>query len=50
VAFVTNSPLGEFAEHIASHFFNAEIRSFSFNELQGSINWILGDDNEQIIY
>lgn len=46
VAFVTDSPLGGFAEHVGSHFVNAEVRSFSFNELENSIQWIIGDTNE----
>lgn len=43
VAFVTDSPIGEFAERIGSHFVNAEIRSFSFGELEDAKHWILGD-------
>jgi len=46
VAFATDSPIGGFAEHVASHFVNAEIRSFSFSELENSKKWILGGDNE----
>lgn len=46
VAFVTDSPLGGFAEHVGSHFVNAEVRSFTFNELENSIQWIIGDTNE----
>ena len=46
VAFVTDSPLGGFAEHVGSHFVNAEVRSFSFNELENSIQWIIGDTNK----
>ncbi len=43
VAFVTDSPIGKFAAHIGSHFVNAEIRSFSFGELEDAKYWILGD-------
>ena len=43
VAFVTDSPIGGFAERIGSHFVNAEIRSFSFGELEDAKHWILGD-------
>ena len=43
VAFVTNSPIGSFAEHVASHFVNAEIKSFSFDELDDSVKWISDD-------
>jgi len=46
VAFVTNSPVGAFAEHVASHFINAEIKSFSFSELENSVEWISGNDNK----
>ena len=44
VAFVSDSPIGTFAEHVAGHFVNAEVKSFSFNELEKSIKWISGDD------
>ncbi len=40
VAFVTNSVIGEFAQHIASHFVNAKVKNFSFSELEDAINWI----------
>ncbi len=46
VAFVTNSPIGAFAEHVANHFINAEIKNFSYGELENSVKWILGDDNK----
>ena len=46
VAFVSDSPLGGFAEHVGNHFINAEVRSFSFNELENAIQWIMGDVNE----
>lgn len=45
VAFATDSSIGGFAEHIANHFVNAEIRNFSFNELEESKRWILDRDN-----
>lgn len=44
VAFVSDSPIGTFAEHVAGHFVNAEVKSFSFNELEKSMKWISGDD------
>ncbi len=40
VAFATDSPIGELAEHVASHFVNAEIKHFSFDELNEANNWI----------
>ncbi len=42
VAFVTDSPIGIFAEHIAGHFVNAEIKSFAFSELENSKKWVSG--------
>ena len=41
IALVTDSPVGGFAENIASHFISAEIKSFAFNELVAAENWIL---------
>jgi len=43
VAFVTNSIVGKFAEHIAKHFVNAEVHSFSFNKLEDAKQWILSN-------
>ena len=40
IAFVTNSVIGVLSEHITSHFVNAEIKNFAFNELEESKNWI----------
>ena len=40
VALVTDSAIGEFAEHVASHFINAEIKHFDFDELNEANNWI----------
>ena len=45
VAFVTDSPIGEIAEHVGNHFVNAEIKSFTFNELEESIRWISDGNN-----
>ena len=39
IAFVTNSPIGGFAEHVASHFINAEIKHFSFGLLLDAKEW-----------
>jgi len=44
IAFVTDSPVGGFAEHIASHFINAEIKHFHFDELQVAQDWIADGD------
>jgi hypothetical protein len=43
LAFVTDSPIGTLAEHIAAHFVNAEVKRFAFNELEKSMQWISGD-------
>ena len=40
VAFVTNSLLGGLAEHIASHFVSAQVKSFSYNALDDAKEWI----------
>ncbi|MCK5686755.1 STAS/SEC14 domain-containing protein, partial [bacterium] len=40
IAMATDSPLGKFGENIASHFVKAEIKHFSFDELQTAIAWI----------
>ena len=39
VAFVTDSPIGGFAEHVASHFINAEIKHFPFDRLKDAMEW-----------
>jgi hypothetical protein len=44
IAFVTDSPIGNFAEHIASHFVNAEIKNFEFSDFENSKQWILKGD------
>ena len=41
IAFATDSPIGSFAESIARHFVNAEIKNFDFSELETSRKWIL---------
>ena len=42
VAFVTDSPIGGFAEHVANHFTSAKIKHFSFNRLEDARKWIAG--------
>ena len=46
IAFVTDSSIGSIAENIASHFVNAEIKSFAFSELEASKKWIQFGDNQ----
>lgn len=41
IAFVTDSPIGHFAEKIGSHFVQAKIKDFPFNELEQARIWIL---------
>lgn len=42
VAFVTDSPIGRFAENVASHFVSAQIKGFPFNEMEAAKKWIKG--------
>ena len=46
IALVTDSSVGGFAENIASHFVSAEIKSFSFSELDVAENWILRNQTQ----
>jgi len=48
VALVSDSPVGTFAEHIAGHFVSAEVKSFSFSELEESMKWISGNNDRRI--
>jgi SpoIIAA-like len=41
VALVTDSHLGDAAEHLASHFVSAEIRHFSGDQLDQARQWII---------
>jgi hypothetical protein len=43
VAVVTDSHLGDVAEHLASHFISAEIRHFPADEMSQAKAWIAGD-------
>lgn len=40
IALVTDSMLGNFGESIASHFINAEIKSFAYADLEKAKSWI----------
>src|SRR5271156_5108771 len=42
VAIVTNSPIGDVAERVASHFVSAEVRHFPGEELEQARQWING--------
>ena len=41
IAFVTDSPVGSFAEAIGNHFVSAEIRHFAYDEFSHARNWVL---------
>ena len=40
VAIVTNSHIGDVAEHLASHFVSAEVRHFQGEQLEQARQWI----------
>ena len=42
IAFVTDSPIGNLAEKMSSHFVVAEIRAFAYGELEQAQEWVLG--------
>lgn len=44
IAVVTDSALGDFAEHLASHFVSAEIKHFHAGELDAAKQWIMKRD------
>lgn len=41
LAFVTDSPVGSFAEAVGNHFISAQIRNFTFDEFEAARRWIL---------
>jgi len=41
IGLVTDSALGDVAEHLASHFVSAEIRHFSAGELEAARQWVM---------
>lgn len=43
LAFVSNSKIGLFAEHITSHFVSAEIKNFKYDQFLQAKEWILSD-------
>jgi hypothetical protein len=43
IAMVTDSPLGNVAEHITSHFISAEVKHFPAGEGEAARAWILAD-------
>lgn len=44
IAVVTDSQLGDFAEHLGSHFIAADIRHFPAGQIEQAQNWIIGDE------
>ena len=48
VAISTDSVVGNFAEAVASHFVNAEIKLFSFQELEEARSWVAGDTTSNL--
>ncbi|MBL1142991.1 MAG: STAS/SEC14 domain-containing protein [Proteobacteria bacterium] len=46
VALCTDSVVGIFAETIASHFINAEIKLFSYDEFEDAKNWVANETDE----
>jgi hypothetical protein len=42
IGLVTDSKMGDVAEHLASHFVAAEIRHFPAGKAQAAREWILG--------
>jgi hypothetical protein len=42
VAVVTDSPIGNLTEHLASHFVSAQIKHFSATGVEGARRWIVG--------
>lgn len=46
VAFATDSVIGMFAESVARHFVNAEIKNFSHRELRKAKSWIVESSGE----
>ncbi|HKK16763.1 MAG TPA: STAS/SEC14 domain-containing protein [Gammaproteobacteria bacterium] len=47
VAFSTDSMIGTLAEKLASHFVNAEIKLFSFRELELARKWVAGHNPDE---
>jgi len=48
VAFATDSVVAELAETVASHFVSAELKLFSYNELDSAKRWVAGAGKPQI--
>jgi len=46
IAFVTDSIVGDFAQHIGSHFVNAKVKHFGFKEFENAKKWIIENANK----
>ncbi|WP_240430702.1 STAS/SEC14 domain-containing protein [Mycobacterium shigaense] len=44
IAVVTDSQLGDLAEHLASHFVAADIRHFPAGQIEQAEGWIIGNE------
>ncbi|SEN11261.1 STAS/SEC14 domain-containing protein [Nitrosomonas marina] len=44
VGLVTDSSIGDVAEHLASHFVSAEIKHFPASELEAAKQWVINSD------
>ncbi|MFG0290669.1 MAG: STAS/SEC14 domain-containing protein [Rhodopirellula sp. JB044] len=42
IAIVTDSKIGDFAEHLAGHFVSAEIKHFESSDVVAAQNWLMG--------
>jgi hypothetical protein len=42
IAVVTDSALGNVAEHLASHFVSAQIKHFAAGEVDAAKQWVVG--------
>ncbi|BBZ43996.1 STAS/SEC14 domain-containing protein [Mycobacterium parmense] len=43
LALVTDSHIGDVAEHLGSHFVSADVRHFPANQLEQARQWVTGD-------
>jgi stage II sporulation SpoAA-like protein len=44
IGLVTDSAMGNVAEHLASHFVSAKIRHFPAGQLEAAKRWVMGQD------
>ncbi|MEM1154465.1 MAG: STAS/SEC14 domain-containing protein [Pseudomonadota bacterium] len=46
IALATDSPVGTFAESLATHFTSADVKKFKFSELSEARKWILDSETK----